>query len=156
MSKPIAIFDMDGTLTVVGDRLKYITLDEDRKRKDWPSFLDACGEDEVNEPIAEIYTLMRPHYYTIILTGRDEKYYDVSMDWLRRNKLPYPDATLMRPHNDRRHDTIVKPEVLERWLKEDDRYMQYHVKMVFEDRASMVDMWRAIGYTCLQVAPGDF
>jgi len=30
------------------------------------------------------------------------------------------------------------------------------VKFVVEDRKRVVEMWRREGYTCLQVAPGNF
>lgn len=32
----------------------------------------------------------------------------------------------------------------------------YRVTAVFDDRQQVVDMWREIGLTCCQVAPGNF
>lgn len=56
---------------------------------------------------------------------------------------------------DTRHDTVVKPELLEKAFKE-DRIDKSKVLCILEDRNSMVRKWRELGYTCLQVAEGDF
>ena len=39
---------------------------------------------------------------------------------------------------------------LDKWINKDD------VFAVFDDRQQVVDMWRANGLTCFQVADGDF
>ena len=57
----------------------------------------------------------------------------------------------MRKDVDFRHDTIVKPELLEKeGIKLED------IAFVLEDRNSMVAKWREMGLICLQVAEGDF
>jgi hypothetical protein len=48
---------------------------------------------------------------------------------------------------DHRPDTALKAEWMDEGRKPD---------LVFEDRASMVAMWRSRGVVCCQVAPGDF
>ena len=40
------------------------------------------------------------------------------------------------------------------WLSDMD--WKDNVEMVFDDRQKVVDMWREIGLTCMQVAPGNF
>ena len=40
------------------------------------------------------------------------------------------------------------------WLTDMD--WKDNVEMVFDDRQKVVDMWREIGLTCMQVAPGNF
>lgn len=137
------VFDLDGTLSIVGDRLKYLEQDP----KDWDSFYEACGEDEVNEPIATLYDRLYPREGIIIVTGRRESVRDKTDEWFRRNRLPLV-RLLMRPDGDTRHDTILKPEMVKPFASE--------IEMIFEDRASMVKKWRELGYTCLQVADGDF
>ena len=145
MEKDIIIFDLDGTLSVVGDRVKYIN----QEPKDWDSFYDACDEDSVNEPVAAVFRTLRYDYEIRIVTGRRESVRETTIDWLERNDLAfYGCAIHMRKDGDTRHDTIVKPELIEDFK---DRIL-----MIFEDRQSMVDKWRELGYTCLQVAPGDF
>lgn len=57
----------------------------------------------------------------------------------------------MRPDGDHRPDYVIKREIYEREIKD-----KYDVIGVFEDRQRCVDMWRALGLTCFQVAPGDY
>lgn len=54
----------------------------------------------------------------------------------------------MRADGDHRPDHIVKPELVSHLL--------HKIEMVFEDRQVMVDKWRELGLTCLQVAKGDY
>jgi hypothetical protein len=57
----------------------------------------------------------------------------------------------MRKYGDFRQDSIVKQEIYEQLIAPD-----YDILCVLDDRQQVVDMWREIGLTCLQVAPGDF
>ena len=60
---------------------------------------------------------------------------------------------LYRRDSDTRHDTKVKPELLDEYLRQ---HPDYKVAVILEDCNSMVAKWRELGYTCLQVAEGDF
>lgn len=57
----------------------------------------------------------------------------------------------MRPAGDHRRDAIVKRELFDLHIRH-----QYRVTHVLDDRTQVVQMWRALGLTCLQVADGDF
>ena len=141
------IFDMDGTLTKVGNRLKYINTEP----KDWAKFLDACGEDEPNIPIIKIFKVFQLHTDTKIkvVTGRDEKYRQISLNWLHNHELWVETKDLhMRHRGDKRHDYLIKPELIANFKDE--------IEMIFEDRSSVVKMWRDLGITCLQVNHGNF
>jgi hypothetical protein len=48
------IFDLDGTLSIVGTRLEHIR----KNPPDWDAFYLACGEDEPNEPVCDIYRMI--------------------------------------------------------------------------------------------------
>jgi hypothetical protein len=56
----------------------------------------------------------------------------------------------MRAEGDTRRDSVVKRELLDRIGE------FYDVQAAIDDRQQVVDMWRAAGLLCLQVAPGDF
>lgn len=143
--KDVIIFDLDGTLSIVGDRLKYL------KDNDWDSFYEACEEDEPNEPIINIFfeLFMRKKYDIKIVTGRRESVKNKTLNWLHDQGIFIkPHNLYMRPDGDYRHDTKLKPELVKDFV--DD------IVMVFEDRTSMVNKWRAMGICCLQVAKGDF
>jgi len=138
----IICFNMDGTLSLVGDRVKYLP--------DWDSFYEACDEDKVNEPIADIFRMMKSKGHTIrIVTGRRESVRNKTLLWLQENDL-YTNTydLIMRPNGDMRHDTILKPLLVQDFVNE--------IEMVFEDRNSMVAKWREMGITCLQVSDGNF
>ena len=141
------VFDLDGTLSIVGDRVKYLQ----QNPKDWNAFYEACDEDKPNEPVCKIYKSLAPTYKEavgmIILTGRRESAREKTEDWLEYEGIHF-DELIMRPDGDTRHDTILKPELLGAGPDE--------VEMIFEDRNSMVKKWRELGYVCVQVADGDF
>ena len=139
------IFDLDGTLSIVGDRIKFLQQDE----KDWDSFYSACDQDEVNEPIAMLFRQLAFVNVMKIVTGRRESCRGKTLKWLSRNFIQIDTSNLhMRSDGDHRHDTLVKPELVKDFIRQID--------MVFEDRNSMVAKWRELGIPCCQVADGDF
>jgi acid phosphatase class B len=143
----IVIFDIDGTLSIVGDRLKYL----EQASPDWDAFYGACGEDAVNDAIWEIYAGMVEMGHEIyFVTGRRESCRKDTISWMLRNHIECQNDKhlLMRKDSDLRHDTEVKPELIEDFKSD--------ILVIFEDRNSMVKKWRELGYTCLQVADGDF
>lgn len=141
------VFDIDGTLSIVGDRLKYLQ----ETPPNWDAFYGACGEDACNDPIWEIYAAMEDMGHEIyFVTGRRESCRKNTIGWMLRNMIECQDDKhlLMRKDGDLRHDTEVKPELIEDFKDE--------ILVIFEDRNSMVKKWRELGYTCVQVADGDF
>jgi len=144
------VFDIDGTLTLVGDRVKELQ----KSPPDWDAFYARCGEDEPNYPIMLMFQMFARGITSNVwlLTGRRESCRQDTIDWfVRHTPMPakYIDVMLfMRPDGDHRHDTEVKPELL--------KNANIEPSMIFEDRNSMVKKWRELGYTCLQVADGDF
>lgn len=146
--KNIVIVDIDGTISKVGDRLKYLK----QTPPDWDSFYNDCFEDE---PIHEIIQMVKALYmngYTLVFcTGRRESVREVTELWLYKNVIMLRKPLLMRKNKDYRHDTEVKPELLkEAGIDLND------IAFVLEDRSSMVKKWRELGLICLQVAEGDF
>jgi len=148
MTDPVRhyIFDIDGTLSIVGDRVKELEKDP----KDWNSFYNRCGEDKLNEPVARLCRVMlMTNQPVTLLTGRRESTREITLTWLRDQSLDINSFNLlMRPNGDMRHDTIVKPELLAK--------AGIEPVVVFEDRNSMVEYWRSVGVCCCQVAEGDF
>lgn len=57
----------------------------------------------------------------------------------------------MRAARDMRKDAAVKLEIFDREIRH-----RYRVIAVWDDRASVVAMWRSLGLTVFAVAPGDF
>ena len=57
----------------------------------------------------------------------------------------------MRKTGDNRKDSIIKEEIYRNLIEPN-----YNIEFVLDDRNQVVDMWRRIGLTCLQVADGNF
>lgn len=145
------IVDIDGTIAKIGDRLKYLQ----QENKDWDSFYEHCDEDT---PIEDIITLVEDLWFNggydiVFCTGRRESVRHKTINWIDKyfpvSNMEYD--LLMRKDNDWRHDTEVKPELLQK-----ANITTEDVFIILEDRTSMVNKWRELGFTCLQVASGDF
>ena len=139
------IFDLDGTLSLVGNREKYIK----QTKPDWDKFFKSCGEDKPNIPIIKLYNILQKHSIVKVVTGRSEDVRETTMKWFKDNNMKLESRDLiMRKSGDFRSDVIIKPELVKPFANKID--------MMFDDREGVVDMWRKMGYTCLQVAPGKF
>jgi acid phosphatase class B len=147
MKKNIIVVDIDGTITKVSDRLKYLQ----QKPKDWDSFYEHCDEDEPVMEIIDMVDILSERYKIVFCTGRRESVREKTQEWMNDFFINIDDPIIiMRPNNDYRHDTEMKPELLQKYVDLED------VSFVLEDRNSMVQKWRELGLTCLQVADGDF
>ncbi len=61
----------------------------------------------------------------------------------------------MREDGDFRKDSIIKEEILNKYLKDNNLKVD-DIAFVVDDRKKVVDMWRRRGITCLQCAEGHF
>lgn len=129
------ICDLDGTLALLGRRNPY-----DAAR---------CEEDTLNEPIRSIL-LAAPDDKVLLVSGRQDQYKPQTERWLAANNIRY-DALIMRKTGDMRKDSVIKQEIFENEIRD-----HYNIRFVLDDRNSVVEMWRSIGLTCLQVAPDNF
>jgi hypothetical protein len=138
--KPAVIFDIDGTLADLSDRLHYLD------KGDWKSFFAEVKNDKPITPVIEMNHHMSKLYNIIVVSGRCSSTRKDTVDWLFNNGVYY-DQLHMRTESDHRPDHIVKEELLREIQKD------YEVRYVFDDRQSVVDMWRRNGITCFQCAP---
>ncbi len=134
------ISDLDGTLALFGNANPY---DRD--------FL----QDKVNKPIKNILENYMGEDQLIFVSGRDSKYRDITIKWLEKSlnmiTSQIESHLFMRPEGDKRKDAIVKKELYDANIKG-----KYNILFVLDDRNQMVEMWRGLGLTCLQVAEGNF
>jgi predicted kinase len=150
--------DYSGLLPYVADKTlpSAIICDLDGTLADnkWRNPYDGsrCGEDPVIEPIRNIlevyYRFM--DWRIVYLSGRDGEYRVQTEEFLRKNHCP-PGGLFMRTAGDKRKDWIAKSELFDNHVRK-----VYNVKFVLDDRQQVVDMWRKLGLTCLQVADGNF
>lgn len=86
----------------------------------------------------------------VYLSGRDAACRQLTQGWLDRKGFP-PGPLFMRPQRDMRKDSVVKTELFLEQVAP-----LFNVLGVFDDRDQVVEMWRAMGVRCAQVAPGAF
>ena len=145
MSEEIVIFDIDGTLADVSERLHHIK----KKPKDWDAFFRGIPQDKAIRSMVRLCNILYASGIKILLcTGRREKDRAETVKWLAQQGVNYHEL-ILRPDGDRRSDVIVKREMLAGL----DRSK---ILFVVEDRSGVVEMWRSEGLVCLQCAPGEF
>jgi predicted kinase len=139
------ICDIDGTLAHMKDRGPF----------DWSK----VGNDTPDHKIIEILhtyqamsevNLCCTQTKIILFSGRDGSCREETEKWLKDNLVDY-DELYMRTADDVRKDSIIKRELFDTYIKG-----KYNVTFVLDDRDQVVQMWRNMGLTCLQVAEGDF
>jgi len=145
MAEEIVIFDIDGTLADVSERLHHIK----KKPKDWDAFFKGIPQDKAIRSMVRLCNILYESGIQILLcTGRREKDRAETVKWLAQQGVNYHEL-ILRPDGDRRSDVIVKREMLAGL----DRSK---ILFVVEDRSGVVEMWRSEGLVCLQCAPGEF
>ena len=132
----VYIFDIDGTLAKMDGRSPY---DYSKVHTDKP-----------NRDVANLFKVLNFHTKIIIVSGREASCMQETSDWLLNNDLNYYEL-MMRSAGDFRDDRIVKKEIYEKYING-----KYNVLGVFDDRDRVVEMWRSLGLTCLQVDYGSF
>ncbi len=134
------ICDIDGTVAIMdGQRGPY---DYSKVHLDKP-----------NANVVELVRVLRAADYRIIfVSGRDDECMPQTRQWLVTSKVGLPgDRLWMRKTGDFRPDEIVKEEIYRGLIE------PFHeVFLVLDDRNKVVNMWRRLGLTCLQVADGEF
>lgn len=132
------ICDMDGTLALMDGRSPYA----------W----DKVGTDKPNKPVIDMVKAYAEQSgcAIIVVSGRDSVCCEQTKEWLRKY-LPKYSVLFMRPKDDTRPDEEVKLEIYRNNI-----LGNYNIDFVVDDRQKVVDMWRLIGLTVMQVGDGSF
>jgi predicted kinase len=140
------ICDLDGTLCNLDHRLHFTQSDP----KDWKGFFNGIPDDSLREDVRNsILKIYDEHQNTflILVSARPEMYREATEEWLKKNNIFYQ-ALIMRETNDKRPDTEVKADVYEKYLK------NLNIIKVFDDRPSVIRMWREKGLEVEDVGKG--
>ena len=129
------IFDVDGTLALIGDRSPY---DQKRAYVDDPNIIVAEQVQFHKDKGRKI----------IIMSGRDGDSRKVTEEWLDFYNIQY-DELYMRSDNDIRKDKIVKKELYENHIKG-----KYNVLAWYDDRLQVIDLIYDLGIFCFNVNQG--
>jgi predicted kinase len=132
------IVDIDGTVARMDGRgpHDYHLVSQDLPR--WPviRIVEALAADGVE---------------IIFVSGRPDSCRQDTEDWLYHYVGVPIEALFMRKTGDHRNDAVVKLEIFNDHIRD-----HYNVENVLDDRDRVVEMWRTIGLSTLQVAPGCF
>jgi predicted kinase len=137
-TRKAVLVDIDGTVALKGARSPF---DETRVHEDRP-----------NTPVIEVARAMSDAGHRLVfLSGRTSTCRDATVTWLGEHIQRGFDGPFMRPAGDMRKDFTVKLELFDKHVRD-----VYDVACVLDDRSQVVEAWRSIGLTCLQVAEGNF
>lgn len=149
-AKGYILCDLDGTLADITHRLAYAH----GETKDWGKFFSLISEDKLREDVAQMISDYANDGYDIIfLSARPDTYKKQTLLWIIQHmegRLPNGFLTLiMRRGNDKRPDVEVKKDLLDMHFP--DRSL---IKMVVDDRPSVIRMWRENGLPVTDVGKG--
>lgn len=145
MNEELVIFDIDGTLADISERIHHIR----KKPKNWSAFNAGMAQDKAIHSMIRLCNILYSAGLRVILcSGRNEKNRPETVNWLEKQGVKYHEL-LLREDEDYRSDAVVKREILQGLEKS-------KILFVVEDRSRVVEMWRAEGLVCLQCAPGEF
>jgi hypothetical protein len=139
MSRPLAVFDIDGVLADVRHRLHLL----ESRPKDWDGFFAAAPLDP---PLDEGVALAREaaaDCEVVYVTGRPERCRRDTLAWFRKHGLPEGQLT-MRRGRDRRPARVAKPELLASWAA------GRAVALVVDDDLEVCDAYEAAGWRVLR------
>jgi len=129
----VAVFDMDGTLTLGP---------HNRSPYEWHK----VGQDKVNEMVKHLVLTQKASARDIlIVSGRDSVCRSETIQWLEDNDIPY-DKLFMRAQGDSRPDDVIKEEIIDREI-----LPNYNIKIWVDDRLKVCRMIHRKGLPLLRV-----
>ena len=142
------IVDIDGTLFDISWRAQWLNGPENT---DWEKFLDPGNimKDKPIPHVCELVNCIGAHYPIIFITGRNEGIREIT-------KLQLDSVLRLRAYGlYMRPDTTMgqgKDADIKAQIYEDEIEKHFDIIGVFEDKQSVVDMWRSKGLQTYQVA----
>lgn len=151
------IFDIDGTLADVEHRRHHVA----NGKREWGQFFDKMVDDPPLRDVCLLAELLGDHPLVnqgaiklFLFSGRPDTHREQTVEWLKVHARSYyekAEALLMREEGDYRPDTEVKREMLRSIQSQG-----YDVRIVIDDRPSVVQMWKDEGITVLAHDSGEW
>lgn len=142
MKSPAVIYDLDNTLADVSHLVEYLI----GNATDYDLFHELAAN---AKPIDWVVCEMKkwsPTHLSIVVTARQEKFRQITSDWMMDNEIPY-DELWMRPTGDVRSDYEFKKDAL--------GHIQgmYEVVKAYDDNPHTLKLWLENGIPTT-VVPG--
>ncbi|MFG3527310.1 hypothetical protein ACGF8B_11215 [Streptomyces sp. NPDC047917] len=137
--RPLAVFDLDGTLADSGHRQHYL----EGRRRDWNGFFSAAVDDP---PLPEGVRLALDSAESCevrYLTGRPERCRRDTVAWLAAHGLP-EGQVYMRRDDDRRPARQTKLQILKRLGRDRE------IRMLIDDDELVCDAAEQAGFTVVR------
>lgn len=140
MTLPAAVLvDLDGTLA-------------DNTHRHFTEY-HLCYDDAPIQPVIDLVELLATRYTLVFMSGREDTCRDLTLEWLAKH-LPFLTGTpelFMRAAGDYRPDNEVKTELYTEHVAP-----RFDIRYAVDDRLSVVQAWRSLGITVLDVAGNTF
>ena len=144
------VVDLDGTLSNLRKRIQHA------KNKEWEEFHLAAKDDQPHmDVLITIEAWSANKHPIIVITGRNERYRGMTLQWFAKHGIAV-DALLMRPDGNFDSDSAIKPQLLFMHFDGSRDKATDEVLVILEDRESMVETWRNLGFNCWEVRPGEY
>ena len=136
----LVLCDIDGTVANNDHRQNLL-----KEFNDWDKFFSLLKDDEPIQVIIEmVKQKVESNNHLIFLTGRPEKYREITEDWLSR----YFDdgfCLLMRKDGDLRNKIIVKEEIF------NENFKKKQIKACFENDPELIQLWQKLGLNVIDI-----
>jgi predicted kinase len=143
----VIICDLDGTLCDVSHRRHFV----EGEKKDWKGFFSGIAGDTLRY---DVFQKVKEDTFffnakLILVSARPSNYRKDTEEWLAKNAsaLKY-ELLIMRGDRDGRPDTEVKAEIFDKYLS------KMNVIRVYDDRPSVIRMWKEKGLSVEDVVNG--
>jgi len=144
--KDFIVSDLDGTLCDIEHRRKYVRDGS----KDWNTFFNLIPKDTLRYDVYANILANKALFNAnlILVSARPERCRADTEKWLYDNAIEY-DMLFMRPDNDTRDDTIIKSEIVDKYLS--------HINIMtwFDDRPKVIRAIMKKGISVIDVGNGE-
>ena len=149
MKRKAIICDIDGTILDISHRLHWVK----GKDTNWEEFLreDNILKDTPIPMTIEIIRNLNRNYPILFVTGRNKGIEDITIKQIRHYCKLREFYIFTRTDGDHRPDTEIKEELYHKHIEP-----YYDVKCVFDDKTSVVNLWRSLGLLTYQIDPSDY
>jgi hypothetical protein len=141
---PTVVFDLDGVLSDATRRQHYLEW----PRRDWETFFEECGEDELIAEVARVLECLDDELQVVLLTARPIRVQHQTLGWLKRYDLRW-DLLVMRDWG----DYMAAPS-FKRLTVHELRDYGFDLRLAFEDDQRNVDMFHDEGVPCVYIHSG--
>ena len=139
MNKPLAIFDLDDTLSLTAWRTPLLAPLPGEKKKNWDLFFDSCDQDPPHLLMLDLAKCYQANGIGVaILTGRPQRCKEKTLAWFAAHDFK-PDLIKMRSER-----TFMKSHVLKTlWAK--DLMPKYDLLVAYDDEESNAKAYFDLG-----------